>query len=582
MAIGQVAIAATRFRWTRALLVAIACLGATASAGILDRVSRRPPPPSTDDLALTEEERISSEAFAHFAVAVYLEQHADRPAEDYLEHYQQALKLRPDVREFLGYLGRPLTRAKDLESLIEYLEPIARENPEQAHLHLVLSELLMATDRAAEAYDVVVAASEALDWTNAELLRRYVRLCWQLDRFDEPLRILRKALHKPELKGSFLLYFTMAEHYTLRWESDAAKELPEWKRERLRNRAIRYAREAAVLEDRVNYVTSLGGLARLLVRYGEWETLANTLSVVRERPEFDLRPLRILLGRALTISGRTAEAVEVLDPVLKDPLLPPATVWELVSILQECRAHKRALKLCERLLERERVPADVLVRAAFLYIANEDPDSSIALLKKARIEDLRAMHLLSVAYQEKQMHEDAYDTVQPIQDLLKKADKQPEESMLLHLATLCEEAGRIDQAIAIARRAVERFPDSSLSANFLGYVLADHDRELEEAETLILFAIGKQPDSPAILDSLAWVQYRLGRHNDALETILKALRREAPPADGVILDHAGDICRACGLPKLAERYWREALHAERINDDLREAIRAKLEAAPGV
>ena len=59
-------------------------------------------------------------------------------------------------------------------------------------------------------------------------------------------------------------------------------------------------------------------------------------------------------------------------------------------------------------------------------------------------------------------------------------------------------------------------PEDARALNHLGYMLADQTNRFEEALDLIERAIAISPDDPAIIDSLAWAQYKLGRYEEAL------------------------------------------------------------------
>jgi tetratricopeptide (TPR) repeat protein len=96
------------------------------------------------------------------------------------------------------------------------------------------------------------------------------------------------------------------------------------------------------------------------------------------------------------------------------------------------------------------------------------------------------------------------------------------EGLVLGRAELLLRIGRQDEAIEGYRRAVERWPDSSMSLNALGYTLADRTEEYKEAEKLIRQALKIDPQSPAIIDSLGWVLYKLGRHEQALVELQRA------------------------------------------------------------
>lgn len=98
------------------------------------------------------------------------------------------------------------------------------------------------------------------------------------------------------------------------------------------------------------------------------------------------------------------------------------------------------------------------------------------------------------------------------------------EGLALGRAELLLRLGRLDDALAGYRQAVKRWPQSALSLNALGYTLADRTDEFAEAEKIIRKALKYNPDSPAIIDSLGWVLYKLGHNEEALVELQRAYK----------------------------------------------------------
>jgi tetratricopeptide (TPR) repeat protein len=61
-----------------------------------------------------------------------------------------------------------------------------------------------------------------------------------------------------------------------------------------------------------------------------------------------------------------------------------------------------------------------------------------------------------------------------------------------------------------------------MAMNALGYTLADRTDQYKEAEKLIRKALAMNPKSPAIIDSLGWVLYKLGQHEEGLVELQRA------------------------------------------------------------
>ena len=95
-------------------------------------------------------------------------------------------------------------------------------------------------------------------------------------------------------------------------------------------------------------------------------------------------------------------------------------------------------------------------------------------------------------------------------------------------------------------------PDNANALNALGYSLADRGIRLPEAHELLSKALRLDPDNPYILDSMGWVEYRLGNYDKALPLLRKAL---AIMPDGEVYAHLAITLIATG----AEQEARELL-----------------------
>jgi tetratricopeptide (TPR) repeat protein len=166
--------------------------------------------------------------------------------------------------------------------------------------------------------------------------------------------------------------------------------------------------------------------------------------------------------------------------------------------------------------------------SALLAHQLDDPDGAFELLDSfaeaspsnaVEVVALKAQLLVSL---------DRYDDGLALYD--KAIEFRPEsENLALGRAELLLRIGRLDAAIAEYRQAVARWPESSMSLNALGYTLADRTQHFTEAETLIRRALAIDPDSPAIIDSLGWVLYRLGRPEEGLQELQRANDRLDDP-----------------------------------------------------
>ena len=159
--------------------------------------------------------------------------------------------------------------------------------------------------------------------------------------------------------------------------------------------------------------------------------------------------------------------------------------------------------------------------SALLLFEREDEDGALELLDEfARVSPPNAIDMLltkaqllaSVDKREESLA--LYDRV--------VAYRPDDEAVALSRAELLLKMGRLDDALGAYAAAVKRWPESALSLNAYGYTLADRTDRYREAEKLIRKAIGYEPDSPAIIDSLGWVLFKLGRYDEALVELQRA------------------------------------------------------------
>ena len=144
--------------------------------------------------------------------------------------------------------------------------------------------------------------------------------------------------------------------------------------------------------------------------------------------------------------------------------------------------------------------------------------------------------------------------------------------------TAHERAGRWTQGEADLRKALALAPEEPEVLNYLGYSWVDRGERLEEALGMIERAVQLRPRSGAIVDSLGWAKYRLGRYEEAVRLLERAAELE--PGDPTINDHLGDAYWRTGRQVEAHFQWRRVLTLE-PDAPVRAAAETKLASAVG-
>jgi tetratricopeptide (TPR) repeat protein len=109
-----------------------------------------------------------------------------------------------------------------------------------------------------------------------------------------------------------------------------------------------------------------------------------------------------------------------------------------------------------------------------------------------------------------------------------------------------------------------------MALNALGYTLSDRTTRYDEAKALIEQAHKLNPEDPAVLDSLGWVNYRLGNLDEAERLLRQALERFP---DQEVAAHLGEVLWANGKQREARQIWEKFLKEQPESPILRGTIK---------
>lgn len=211
-------------------------------------------------------------------------------------------------------------------------------------------------------------------------------------------------------------------------------------------------------------------------------------------------------------------------------------------------------------------------------LAMDKPDAAIEALQQlssARPDQIQVWIALGDAYRRQDRPAEAIVAYNKAIALVETPGK--EHWPLFYTRGICNE--RLDlwpAAEADFRKALELSPDQPQVLNYLGYSYLELQQNLDEALSMIERAVAARPTDGAIVDSLGWAQYRLGRHAESVTTMERAV--ELLPVDPVVNDHLGDVYWAVGRKREAEFQWKRALSLNPETEDEIARIRRKLEA----
>lgn len=120
------------------------------------------------------------------------------------------------------------------------------------------------------------------------------------------------------------------------------------------------------------------------------------------------------------------------------------------------------------------------------------------------------------------------------------------------------------------KKCLELDPRQHQALNYLGYMWAEQNRNLKEAEKALNTALILSPDNAGYQDSLGWIYYRQARYDQAKMILLKALVRS--PDNSEILEHLGHTYYQLGETQEALNTWKKAISHSEKPDELQAYI----------
>ncbi len=428
-----------------------------------------------------------------------------------MTYMEQVLQRQGDTHfDFLALSAAetdPDTRA----GLLQGFDRLLRKNPDNSQLLFGKAILLQQDGRSEEALQLLEEQPASETEVSPILLR--ARLLQSLGRGNEALPLLHKGIRKnPEDKRLRLTYARLlVEQDRL---EDAKGEFSKLVQENPNDDDLRFS------------------LALVCLEAEAWEEAIVYLQELVER--------RSHVDAAHYNLGRAYEALEDIDSAVQEySLVGPSNDY----------------------LPAQQRQAELL----FAQQRDEEAGARLAQARDAQPDYAIQLYLIEAeGLSNRGQVESAWNVID------QGLEQFPNDLNLLYTrAMLAEKRDDLAQLETDLRYIIEREPEHAMALNALGYTLADRTTRYQEAFELIEKAYQLNPDDPAILDSLGWVNYRLGNLDEA-ERLLRQALEKFP--DHEVAAHLGEVLWAQGKQREARRVWRDALSTAPDSHILRDTL----------
>jgi len=268
-----------------------------------------------------------------------------------------------------------------------------------------------------------------------------------------------------------------------------------------------------------------------------------------------------MLQEIIQLHPEKYQPYELLGRVLEED----AKALAQADKTEEAKAEysKAAASFEQSLLINPAQPDNYVHLGELLLARLRENDRAVRLMQEARRHFPNApqiTYLLAVALREAKHSQEAVTT---FEEALHESEAGGQEMLndrfFFEYGAAAERAGLYDKATELFKRAIELDPaDAAQAYNYLGFMWADQNIHLDEAEDYIKRALAAEPENGAYLDSLGWLHYRQGKYEQALAELLSAAA-ELKEEDPTVFEHIGDTYLMEKQTAKALEYWQKSL-----------------------
>ena len=302
--------------------------------------------------------------------------------------------------------------------------------------------------------------------------------------------------------------------------------------------------QAAKLQSTRKILEAYGGLIDLLYENKKYAESARVCQELLELKTDDGKPREYLIWTSKRF-GDGFDSVDQFDPAKN---LKPIVHRMLIEAVTKQGKYEQALKMVDNLIKKTKHWKERALRAAVLREAGK-------LSEAAKV------------------YEDVLDQVGKDKELEPEDRETQQERYRYVLSNIFVDLRQIDKASEYLQALLAKHPDDPGFNNDLGYIWADHDIKLEQAEKLIRKALEldrkrrkadptlkpeQDIDNGAYLDSLGWVLFKQKKFKEAKEALIDAVK-DKKSQHIEIYDHLGDVHMALGERDAAIAAWKKGI-----------------------
>lgn len=479
----------------------------------------------------------------------------DRVLEDSVDSeaaFKKALTIDPDNEDAVTGLASVYTDRGDANGASALLEKLTKKNP-TPRVFLGLASNYESLHKYAEAADAYKKAID-LDGTHPEWYLALAQDQAAAENFAGALKSYQAfAEANPQDPQAYVgmtqIYREQKDFANARKMIDKAKQVDPDSLE------VRY-NEVGLLKDEGRTADAVSALKSILDSTTK-RSYTPAEKAYRERMTEQLG----LLYRESDQYDRAVEAFRQLTTV--DPELGPHAEAQIIDTYRLAKDYGKAQQESDEAAKKYPTDRTLHEVRAQLLADEGKTEPAIGELKKLLDgkNDFETYLAMADVYQKARNFPEAGGVLDEADKLAKS--KEEKANVLFVRGSVYERQKKYDLAEKAFRQVLDdgspKDPLYASTLNYLGYMLADQNTRLSEAQDFVREAVKLDPSNYAFLDSLGWVYYRLNRLDDAEQQLTRSLQLSAK--DPTIHDHLGDVYFKQGKIKEAITQWQTSLKA---------------------
>ncbi|MDQ6625538.1 MAG: tetratricopeptide repeat protein [Verrucomicrobiota bacterium] len=531
------------------------------------------------DLTLQPQAQRRADALANFVEGSRLEDAGEIEAA--LAVYQKVLTVDPGEVELASRVASLLVRQEDFPRAIDVLKDAIKAKPKEANAYLQLAVIYARyLQKPAQALSYANQAI-ALDPENIDAYQRLYEIELAGGDSTKALAALDRALKVPSNDGAFWTKLGKLYASILFKAGEEPKRRDIQRVNDVFKRAVATAGDdASILKDAADYFAASQQIPEAIPLY---------LKVLELEP--DDPNAREKLATGFVMTNQRTKAVEMLNEIIAqhpERFQPYDLLAQLLD--DEARALQRdgqsepakaaftkAADAYQQSLLINPSHARTYLRLAEILVGPlRENERAERILVDGRLRFPQApefTYLLAIAQREAKHTQQAVMTFEEA-----KHEAEGTGAAMLNgrfyfdYGVAAERAGFYDKAADLLRQSAVLDPANAAEVyNYIGYMWAEQNMQLDAAEEMVKKALELDPNNGAYLDSLGWVKFRKGRFDDALADLLRAaetIKRDDP----TVFEHIGDAYAKLGRVPQALEYWQKAIALTPDNAGLAEKI----------